>query len=326
MIVKSFVLCLVIIPLFIFGGIFPLETEYAIIQKIEDELQVNPAPETVKVDQITTKSFSVTGKTEADVEVYVLKNGERFKKVKSNSEGAFSFRIPLQHDQTIFEFYLLDNKGNKREATAIEVVNEDRPDKMLLSVPMIKQLPELPRGCEVTSLAMMLNYAGIKADKMTLAEEVMKNPVNYKEENGKIHFGNPHNGFVGDMYSFKKPGFGVFHGPIEDLANLYLPNRIVNLTGKPFERVLDYVSGGHPVWVVTTSTFKYVPLDEWETWYTELGPLQVTSRMHSILVTGYDSQYIYFNDPLDGKANKKVLKKDFIEGWTQYGSQAVTYY
>ncbi|WP_372583921.1 C39 family peptidase, partial [Lactobacillus helveticus] len=35
-------------------------------------------------------------------------------------------------------------------------------EKQKLNVPLDNQLPDLPNGCEVTSLAMLMNYYGIK--------------------------------------------------------------------------------------------------------------------------------------------------------------------
>ena len=95
------------------------------------------------------------------------------------------------------------------------VSNPSINDQVLLDVPIIKQLPELPRGCEVTSLAMLLQYSGVNADKMTLARQIKKNPAKIHKLNGQVHYGDPNEGFIGDMYNIHKPGLGVYHAPIK---------------------------------------------------------------------------------------------------------------
>ncbi|MFT8319796.1 MAG: C39 family peptidase [Bacillus sp. (in: firmicutes)] len=204
-------------------------------------------------------------------------------------------------------------------------VSVNRKESIQLDAPIISQLPELPRGCEVTSLAMLLQYAGINVDKMTLAEEVIKDTTPYKNKNGKIYYGNPNDGFIGDMYSLKGPGLGVYHKPIAKLAEKYLPNAIVDLTGSDFEKIKTVLADNRPVWIVTTSTFNKLSDDNFRTWITPSGTIQVTYSEHSVLITGYNDDYVFFNDPLTGEKNKKAPIQQFIEGWVQMGSQAITY-
>ncbi|WNF25289.1 C39 family peptidase [Mesobacillus jeotgali] len=268
----------------------------------------------------------MTGSAEGKSTLYIYKNNKKFKTIKLNSQGRFSIKVPLQAANSKLSFYAKDSAGNQSPKIQVAVANQKRPAKKLMHAPLIKQMPELPRGCEVTSLAMMLNQAGVKANKMTLAKQVKKDPTIYRYSNGKKYFGNPNYGFVGNMYTFSKPGFGVFNKPVAELANKYMPGRIVNLSGQSFDSVLDYVGAGRPVWVINTSWFSHVPRKYWQTWYTPQGPIRITMKEHSVLITGYDSKYVYFNDPLDGMKNKKRLKKQFIEGWTQFGKQAISYY
>lgn len=198
-------------------------------------------------------------------------------------------------------------------------------DKVLIDAPVINQLPQLPRGCEVTSLAMLLGHAGIKTDKMKLAKEIKKDPARRVIKNGKVYFGNPHNGFVGDMYSFKTPGLGVYHEPIQELGEKYMPGKMVNLSGKPFEELKAPLSDGRPVWVIINAEFRELPDSYFQTWETSSGPVKITMKEHSVLITGYDDQHVYFNDPLTGSKNKKAPIIDFKKSWVQMGSQALTY-
>ncbi|MFJ5761597.1 C39 family peptidase [Neobacillus sp. NPDC093182] len=193
-------------------------------------------------------------------------------------------------------------------------------ESILLTVPVLQQFPELPRGCEVTSLAMLLNFAGVSVDKLTLADEIPKVP--YFSDG---YFGNPHQGFVGNMYTYNQPGLGVYHEVIEDLADKYLPSQIDNLTGDHFSSVQKKLNAGKPVWVIVGSTFAFLPEEQWETWNTKEGEINITRRMHSVLVTGYDENNVYFNDPFFPDQNKSANFQDFVISWTQFGSQAISY-
>jgi uncharacterized protein YvpB len=187
-----------------------------------------------------------------------------------------------------------------------------------LSVPFIQQMPELPRGCEVTSLAILLQYEGVQVSKLELAEKIDKVPF---EENGLK--GDMNEGFLGDMYSFKTPGLGVYVNPIIKLANLYLPGRIVNLSDKPINDLYKMIDKGSPVWVITNAKFKKLPESEFRIFNTKNGPMKVTYQEHSVIITGYDEEYVYINNPLAQEPNTPVNRKDFEEAWVQMGSQAM---
>ena len=198
-------------------------------------------------------------------------------------------------------------------------------EKAILEVPVISQNPELPRGCEVTSLAMLLHYAGIMVDKMTLAEEIEKEPAFYRNNDGQIYRGNPYYGFVGSMYKLSDPGYGAYHGPVRKLMEKYLPGKTIDLTGCDFQDILLFISEGVPVWVVANVLFKELEDADFQTWHTKQGPVKITYREHAVLLTGYDEESVYFNDTLDSRKNKKAARSSFQAAWEQMGAQGVTY-
>jgi uncharacterized protein YvpB len=190
------------------------------------------------------------------------------------------------------------------------------PNEIILDVPLLLQMdaPRLYNGCEVTSLAMLLQFHGLSVTKNELATKITRVPLNYQD--GKK--GNPNVGFVGNMED--GPGLGVYHEPIFKLAQSYVNDRAEDLTKQPFSVVIDKLAEGSPVWVIITSSF--APTSEIKTWNTPQGPVEITFKMHSVVITGYDQESIYINDPYGGK-NKKVNKENFIKAWEQMGSQAI---
>ncbi|MDM5315039.1 C39 family peptidase [Fictibacillus sp. b24] len=196
---------------------------------------------------------------------------------------------------------------------------------LLDNVPLIQQKPELDRGCEVTSLAMVLQHAGVDVDKMELAEKIKKVDTPYKNENGTYYYGNPNDGFVGDIYTFDNMGYGVYHGPVAELAEKYLPGRIEDISGGTFDELLAKVEKGKPVWIIINADFRKLPASEFRTWNTPSGQVKITWKEHSVVITGFDKEHVYVNDPLNKEKNRKLPREDFVKAWKQMGSQAITY-
>ena len=200
--------------------------------------------------------------------------------------------------------------------SAVKVVHKKR---VVLNVPLINQMddPKLYNGCEVTSLAMVLNYNGIDVTKSELADNIETVPFQY--DNGE--HGNPNDGFVGSVSGSTSPGLGVYHGPIYKLAKQYVDN-VYDLTGSNFDTVVNKVEEGHPVWTITTTAF--APVSDFESWDTPDGKIDVTYSEHSVCITGFDrdKRVIYVNDPY-GYKNREVDWNDFAAAYKQMGKQAV---
>ncbi|CAG7622381.1 C39 family peptidase [Paenibacillus allorhizosphaerae] len=198
---------------------------------------------------------------------------------------------------------------------------KELPKKAMLEAPLVFQKPELPSGCELTSLTMLLQYYGVNKSKMELLPEMKRDstPIRYNKDGTIAYWGNPNIGFVGEITGSAK-GFGIYHAALFDLLKEYVPSA-VDLTREPFSKLERQVSEGFPV--VAWTTIDYQVPEKWMTWDTDLGPIQTTFMEHAVLIVGYDEQSVYVNDPLTGK--RKIEKSRFIATWEAMGRQALSY-
>lgn len=204
----------------------------------------------------------------------------------------------------------------KMKELALTIKEPILPETKMLDVPLLNQMdqPYLKNGCEVTSLAMILEYSGLKVTKNQLANKIKTVPL-IDHNNRK---GNPNIGFVGNMEN--GPGLSVYNGPIFDLAKKYVGKKAVNLTNSPFEDLLKKVAKGQPVWIISTINFE--PGAKFEKWDTQQGTIYITNSGHSAVITGFDQKYIYVNDPY-GFKNRKLDREKFIDAWEEMGKQAI---
>lgn len=177
------------------------------------------------------------------------------------------------------------------------------------------QLPELPTGCEITSLTMVLNYHGFNVDKCDLAD-------NYLEK-GEVGSTNFYKAFVGSPSD--GASFGCYAPVIEDTANKYLSSkgslkkaRAVN--GLSFSTLLQYIDNGIPV--IVWGTLECQEGYQSVTWTVDGEDLTWITPEHCMVLVGYDNNYVYVADPMTGQILNYEINL-FIDCFRTLYSQAV---
>ncbi len=163
-----------------------------------------------------------------------------------------------------------------------------------LSVDFLAQNPQLPTGCEITSLTTVLNYYGYSVDKVTMANSYLEKaeaPANF----WKVFLGDP----------TKNTGFGCYAQPIVNAANKFFAangslHTAVNVSNTAFENLLTYVSKGVPVIIWGTMNMKE-PYTTYK-WTIEDETVQWIAPEHCLVLIGYDIQrsVAIMSDPLRG--------------------------
>ena len=172
--------------------------------------------------------------------------------------------------------------------------------------PLIFQLPELPTGCEVTALAMMLNYYGLETDKTQLAGEYLPTvPAQfYYGEDGLLYGPDMNRFFVGDP--FTEGGYICGTEAILTAANSYLADRDSSLlaldaSSSSPEDLFRLVSQDTPVLVWVTIVLE--DRQPTEGWYSPEGVYQEWSTNdHGAVLIGYSEDTVTLADPLAGIA------------------------
>ena len=112
--------------------------------------------------------------------------------------------------------------------------------------------------------------------------------------------------------------------PIFNLAEKYVPEKVINLTDRDVQDLYKVISSGSPVWVIINTTFKPLAEGSFETWNTSSGEVKITYFEHSVVVVGYDQNFVYVNDPLKNNPRFAVPRAEFEKAWEQMGKQAIT--
>lgn len=187
---------------------------------------------------------------------------------------------------------------------------------VLDSFEAVLQNPELPTGCEVTSLTATLNYLGFDVDKITLADEFM--PIDFQ---GAVVMDEA---YVGDP---RLDGFGCNANVIVQTADKYFasvdsPCYAEELTGSSLNELFWQLSQGRPVIVWSTIGLKITTPEL--VWTAGNGKDFIFNwYQHCMTIYGYDLDQgiVYAADPLEG--NTTYPLDLFEEAYDLMGDQAV---
>lgn len=192
-----------------------------------------------------------------------------------------------QYSQIVTEFVSGNKNNEEYDDTALE-------QKYIIMKELL-QLPNLPTGCEITSLTAVLNYWGYGVNKETMADKYLE-----KGEMGKV---TAYEAFIGEPTSTN--GCCCFAPVIQRAANKYLSEqnsfyRAYDLTGASLEDLYREINQNHPVIVWATINMgepRYYPqLKLSDGTYSWIG------GEHCMVLTGYNksTNSVYVMDPLRG--------------------------
>ncbi|WP_114570889.1 C39 family peptidase [Exiguobacterium flavidum] len=183
-------------------------------------------------------------------------------------------------------------------------------ERKLLGVKHISQLPEMPMGCEITSLTMSLNYKGHRLDKMSMAKQ-MKYSSRF----------DPTEGFSGSPYRIQADHIyqSIFPQALIKTAKKYRKDSSV-FTGASSVMIEREVRKGNPVIAYVTYQFK-APVKK--TYRFNGKAMRLVENMHVLVVSGVDRQYFYVTDPIDTHSRYAVDKTTFIKRFDSTGRMAL---
>lgn len=203
------------------------------------------------------------------------------------------------------------------ESTVEEPESSPQPEEnavvgtgvLISNFPIVYQMPQLPTGCEITALTMVLQYYGLDADKEEMATDYLPTSPStnrYTGSDGRVYGIDLDAYFVGNPFDEDS---GMICGPaaIVTAANGYLTDqgsslRAADYTGTQPEELYALVEQNIPVvvWVTIGMTPRQPARSGW---YTESGKyVDWTNNDHCAVLVGYTDTSVWVADPLAGLA------------------------
>ena len=308
-----------------FGAILAGSIAIVLLRK-PAEPEVLPPVEVEMTDTavVTTESATTTAEsTTYDIESFLEDEGSEYFYENEETVG------DMDLEQT-YVYIDEDTYETVPATTRTVITSRERKDydknSVYIDMENVLQLPELPVGCEITALTILLRHYGFDADKTVLARDYLpKSSGNMREAEGKVYKDSFFDYFIGDPFS---RGYGCFSGAIVKAAERYIADNgggytVKNISGSDPDTLYQYLIEGTPV--LCWATDGMIEPEWFETWYDNATGEQLDWYLneHCFVLAGFDiaAGTVTLNDPMKGIIDYNIDR--FETRYAQMHSQAV---
>lgn len=193
-----------------------------------------------------------------------------------------------------------------------------------IEIEALMQKPELPNGCEITSLTAVLNMLGYEVSKTDMADHYMaQEPFEWKD--GKLYGANPYKAYAGNP-RLERGGWFVYAPPIVEAADKYIAeagggHHAIDISDSSREEIMDYLMEGVPVMIWVTLNLEK-PRMNYSWYYHDTGEFfQAPTNLHAVVLHGFNGDEVYVMDPLRGLITRNA--DQFFQSYIELGSHAL---
>lgn len=296
----------IMLAMVVFTGGFGAGNLYRSICKAETVSQTEIVAEE-KTEAVDTEEAVISDHVEGDTEEVVAQDGAETESEAQSETQSETVAVGLESTQIFAEV--------KKSDSGTQLTDFD----------IIEQYPELPTGCEITAVTMVLNYYGYQVNKVTIALDYMPKVQAefYRSEDGRLMGPDLENFFVGDPT--EETGYICGTGAIVTAANRYLADVGSDLTAAAMknvqpEKLYDLIDQGTPV--VIWCTINMEDRAETDGWYREDGTyMEWSTNDHGAVLIGYDEDTVTVADPIYSRIT--VSRDQFEKIFAERGGQCV---
>jgi uncharacterized protein YvpB len=189
-----------------------------------------------------------------------------------------------------------------------------------LSIPLYRQQHGLT--CEAASLRMALGAQGVDLTEADILDRLALDPTPRKvQADGRVIWGNPDVGFVGSFDGvFARDGYGVYDGPIADVAAFFGIGGATHGTGFDPQDLYAWVRQGTPVMVWVPYGLSVRSRGQW--WTPDGKPVPYVVTEHCVVLAGLTDTGVLYADPLSATLRSADYSQ-FESAFPEIGSRAL---